>query len=65
MLVQQLLSPKRVFSKDENGNEVFVDKPPTSLEVQAARRIQELEGLCQRLSQTCQQLQQQLAGDNN
>lgn len=64
MLVQQLLSPKRIFSRDENGNEVFVDKPPTALEIQAARRIQELEGLCQRLSETCQRLQQQ-AGNTN
>ncbi|CAB4134469.1 hypothetical protein UFOVP273_88 [uncultured Caudovirales phage] len=38
-LVKELRSPTRVFSRDAEGNETFVDRPPTSKELRAANMI--------------------------
>jgi hypothetical protein len=41
-IIQELMSPQKVFKMNEDGTETVEYRPPTSLQLRAARQIQQL-----------------------
>lgn len=64
-IIQQLRAGTVHFQTDANNNENFVTRPPTSLNLQAARAIEELVQVCQGLERANQTLVQQITQTEN
>jgi len=59
-IIQQLRAGTVHFQANTDGGESFVTRPPSSLNLQAARALEELLQVCQGLERANQTLAQQL-----